>query len=187
MPEPIESPTPTRWDPSANCYCGAGEIYPHRHGTGYYCRDAVERSDLPVGQPSGLPGPLIEVLDAYEARVRAQVAEDLRPLIKALTAVYDTYLATGGYEPTPEQIKAGMASLVPIEDSHAMEAACDAVLPHLVQLRRFLAEAAPAPAETFAAALPDVVGTRRPVLVFDDAQEEADEMVAQEGTSDVEY
>lgn len=28
-----------RWDPSENCYCGGPEeIYPHRRGTGQYCR-----------------------------------------------------------------------------------------------------------------------------------------------------
>lgn len=79
-------------------------------------------------------------LRAEVARVRAEVADELRPMIVALAAVYDTYEQTGGYEPTPEQIKAGMASLVPIEDSHEMETACDGVRPHLVQLRRFLAE-----------------------------------------------
>lgn len=35
---------PFRWDPAENCYCGGPEeIYPHRHGTGYYCKRKADR------------------------------------------------------------------------------------------------------------------------------------------------
>jgi hypothetical protein len=36
--------------PEGNCYCGGPEeIYPHRYGTGYYCKREVARRGEAVG------------------------------------------------------------------------------------------------------------------------------------------
>jgi hypothetical protein len=37
------------WPPSENCYCGGPEeIYPHRYGTGFYCRRKAAESNAPA-------------------------------------------------------------------------------------------------------------------------------------------
>ncbi|HEY0643686.1 MAG TPA: hypothetical protein VGD39_09725 [Nocardioides sp.] len=64
---------------------------------------------------------------------------DRDELIRLLFAVYDTWsnqIAT--YEPSGNLIEQGIASLLTIEDSRAMEAVTDAVAPHKARIRELL-------------------------------------------------
>lgn len=63
--------------------------------------------------------------------------------VAAVTALWEFYLQwterIGTYEPTEEQIRSGMASLLTIEDSHAMDTAGEAVEPFAPLIRGLLA------------------------------------------------
>ncbi|MCW2898801.1 MAG: hypothetical protein JWO67_1066 [Streptosporangiaceae bacterium] len=49
-----------RWPPEENCYCGGPEeIYPHRVGTGRYCRPTDTHPARPAEQDGGIPNAAI--------------------------------------------------------------------------------------------------------------------------------